>query len=211
MFDHNRDFYNLLSFKHPTINGVRFKLCFIAYFLLIFFWADNSSATQIVFFKSFRPNGEPVVFEGLYSHVAISFKNQWLHAHPYYGISLSEDLTQFGPNYVLLENPNYPEPSVTFVNQQLKMKFNIFAQWQSPHETYCSKLVGQALNMTPTKMRFKSKNWQRTNALKHRGELGLSPSDLYWHVRRNLGFKKALIIPESLYKKKNLNSCASFF
>jgi hypothetical protein len=171
-------------------------------------WINTSTAAQLVFFQSFNAKGEPVIFEGLYSHAAISFQGQWLHAHPYFGIELTSDLTRFGPHYKIIENPDYPEPSPEFVEVQLKKKFNIFADWHSPDETYCSKLVGKALNMTPTKMRFQSKNWRATRAANYRGQLGLSPSDVYWYARRQLRFRTAEEIPSALMQRPR--SCLSF-
>ena len=93
--------------------------------LLITFWGLYSFSAQIVFFKSYNKNGEAIIFEGPYSHSAVKYKGLWLHAHPYYGIRLSPDLKVFGSNFILLENPNYPEPSDEFVARVLKMKFNI--------------------------------------------------------------------------------------
>lgn len=168
---------------------------FLTFYILALLSAQQSHAVQIAFFQSFNSKGEPVIFEGLYSHAAISYRGQWLHAHPYFGIELTSDLKRFGPYYKIIENPNYPEPSEEFVNRQLSKKFNIFAEWFNPDETYCSKLVGQALNMTPTKMRFQSKNWRATRAVNYRGQLGLSPSDVYWHARRQLHFKNVQEIP----------------
>ncbi len=183
-------------------------------FLIITFWGLESYSAQIVFFKSYTKKGEPVIFEGPYSHSAIKYKGLWLHAHPYYGIRLSPDLKAFGPNYIILENPNYPEPSDEFVDRVLKMKFNIFADWTSLAETYCSKLLGQALNVPPTKMYFQSKAWRNTKARLHIGKLGLSPSDVYWHARRNLRFKKVEadeISPnEFILSAKPSNSCEPY-
>jgi hypothetical protein len=177
---------------------------YLALPMYILFSNKISYAAQIAFFKSFNAKGEPIVFEGVYSHAAINYKGRWLHAHPYYKVGLSESLKDFGPHYIVLENPDYPEPTDEFVEQQLKMHFNIFADWNSKTETYCSKLVGQALNMTPTKMRFQSPNWKVTAASNYRGKLGLSPSDIYWHLRRNLRFKTVPIekIDEAVFFNK---------
>lgn len=146
---------------------------------------------QVVFFKSYNAYGKLVSFEGLYSHSAVSYKGQWLHAHPRYGVQLTQDLKAFGPHFIILENPHYPEPSDNFVKEQLSMEFHIFAHWFSKNQTYCSKLVGQAFGISPTKMYFNSKDWQYIPGVdKYRGQLGLSPNDVYWHLRRNLRFKK---------------------
>ncbi len=182
------------------------QLCILLFISNIY--SNHASAVQLVFFQSFNSKGEPVIFEGLYSHAAISFQGMWLHAHPYYGIELTTDLKRFGPHYKIIEHPNYPEPSIAFVKAQMHKKFNIFASWESGDETYCSKLVGQALNMKPTKMRFQSKNWRSTRADSYRGQLGLSPSDVYWHARRQLGFKSARQIPETLLQVPK--SCAAY-
>lgn len=173
------------------------KTAFITFLIC---WTHRSYSAQIVFFKSFNSNGEPIIFEGPYSHSAIKYKGLWLHAQPYYGVRLSSDLKSFGPNFILLENPNYPEPSEEFVSQALKMKFNIFAPWYSQTETYCSKLTGQALNVPPSKMYFQSNDWKKVKGKKPIGQLGLSPNDVYWYARRNLGFKK--VKPEEVSKNE---------
>lgn len=146
-------------------------------------------AAQIAFFKEYRPNGSPVIFEGLYSHIAVKYEGYWLHAHPYHGVTLTEDLRILGRNYIILENSNYPEPSLEFVDSQLMMTFDLLADWNDPLKTYCSKLGGQYLNIKPSKMTFRSHAWRGTKALQHRGKPGLSPSDVYWYARRNLRFK----------------------
>lgn len=159
-------------------------------FISLWLWSTGGHSAQVVFFKVFKKTGELVNFEGTYGHSAIRYKGMWLHAHPYFKIQLTQDLRAFGPHFVVLENPNLPEPSDEFVAQQLSMKFNIFADWDSLEETYCSKLIGKALKITPTKMHFHSKDWRATPAAKFRGQLGLSPTDVYWHLRRDLRFKK---------------------
>ena len=94
------------------------------------------------------------------------------------------------------------------------MKFNIFAEWLSSTETYCSKLLGQALHVPPTKMYFQSQAWKNTKAKLHRGQLGLSPSDVYWYARRNLRFKKVelseISSSEFLISRPLTNSCEVF-
>ncbi len=212
MCNHKNNSSTLDTCKTFALENRNSKALILVLLLLsqLFFCISGAWATQIVFFKSFSPNGEPIVFEGLYSHAAISVGGSWLHAHPYYGVTVSKDLKNLGPDFVLLENTSYIEPSPEFIARQLHMNFNIFAPWKSFTETYCSKLVGQALNMTPSKMRFNSSNWQKTGAASHRGQLGLSPSDIYWYARRKLGFKKAKNIPDSLFKKISSSSCSRY-
>lgn len=182
----------IINPKSITTQRLRFLVLIAIWSAINFATLSQSRAAQIIFFKSYSASGAPIIFEGVYSHAAIRFQGQWLHAHPRFGIQLVPDLDRFGPHFKILENPNYPEPTPEFVEEQLKKKFNIFARWNDNTETYCSKLVGQALRMTPTKMHFQSKDWQHApQAIDHRGQLGLSPSDIYWHVRRKLNFKSA--------------------
>lgn len=171
----------------------------LSFLILMTCWFKSAQAVQIVFFKIYNAKGELVNYEGPYAHSAISFKGQWLHAAPGVGVQLIPSLAIFGPHYILLENENYPEPSAEFVVNQLQMGFNIFADWQDPDFTYCSKLVGQALNVPPTKMHYQSKTWKPVHTREHKGKLGLSPTDVYWYARRNLGFKKATKPKAGLY------------
>lgn len=198
----------IINFKFVTTQLFRFSVLFAMCSAINLAALSRSHAAQIIFFKSYSASGAPIIFEGVYSHAAISFQGQWLHAHPRFGIQLVPGLDRFGPHFKILENLNYPEPTPEFVEEQLKKKFNIFARWNDNTETYCSKLVGQALRMTPTKMHFQSKDWQHApQAMDHRGQLGLSPSDIYWHARRKLNFK-SVKPPEP--KIEIENSCDSF-
>lgn len=146
-------------------------------------------AVQVAFFRQYTPSGNLVVYEsgGEFAHIAISYRGQWLHAHPYGGVQLSKDIHSVGfLDFVILENPTLPEPDSRFVQAQLQKKFDVFASWTDPMRTYCSKLIAQFFGVRPRVMSFSSKDWVGLNP--PRGQLGLSPDDLYRELINQRGF-----------------------
>lgn len=151
--------------------------------------ALTTQAAEVAFIMSYTPSGKPIIYEGQFSHVAIKVQDRWLHAHPYHKIHLADDIEFFGPETIVLENPDYPEPSEDYVKEQLKKSFNIFARWNHPNQTYCSKLVGQYFNVPPTRMFYSAEEWRGTLARQHVGQYGLSPNDIFDHLKNKLNFK----------------------
>ncbi len=139
--------------------------------------------------------------QGRFFHTAISVGDQWLHAHPRKGVELIDDLTEFGPYKEILRTDQYEEPNENFLRRHLNLPFNLFTSWNHDLSTYCSKIIGKFFNIKPEIMRFESPGWKNIPNLP-RGELGLSPDDLYKKLQ-DIGFKKST---SSLYP-----SCRSFF
>jgi hypothetical protein len=116
---------------------------------------------------------------GRFSHVAISYKNRWLHTHPYFGVQLvtTRDLEKIGDITNIIELPGHPEPSENFVQQVLGKPYDRFFSWDG-EGYYCSKLVAKALGLKPTPMNFEATIWSK-HLTKNKGQLGLSPDDIF--------------------------------
>lgn len=166
-------------------------------------------AVEVKFFRQYDAYGQLIRYEknGEFSHVAISFQGGWLHAHPYGGVSVLKSLSHLGMDYVILENKNYPEPSVEFVKSQLQKKFDVFAQWNDPGKTYCSKLIAEFFAIKPRKMFFKSQNWKFIKT--PRGQKGISPDEVYFELVNKFGFEKKVDLLRDAFGRvlqKNPNS-----
>lgn len=169
------------------------KSCFAGLFLWICLSGVCAQAVEVAFFRQYTPSGELVRYDGgEFAHIAISYRGQWLHAHPYGGVQLSENLEKIGMlDYVVLQNPRYPEPSLEFVQGEFRKEFDVLASWKDQGRTYCSKLVGMFFGIPPQKMSFASKDWQ--NIVTPKGQLGLSPDDVYEHLLAKKGFKPKIL------------------
>lgn len=125
-----------------------------------------------------EPNGE-------YAHIALSYKGQWLHVHPYRGVELvsSGELAQMGIlDVITLTDKN--EPSESKVKSVLGQPFDREFKWKG-NKNYCAKLVGQMLDIAPRPMHFEADIWKTVNPLKNTrapmfsDEWGLSPDDIF--------------------------------
>jgi len=117
---------------------------------------------------------------GRFSHIAISYKGRWLHAHPYRGVELvdSADLEKIGA-LTQVSLPEYPELTSDMLKTYLHKPYGSEFSW-SDETYYCSKLVGKILGMNPEPMSFDAEVWKKTNL---RGDVGLSPDDIYQKIR----------------------------
>lgn len=138
-------------------------------------------------------------------HVAISYKDKWLHVHPYYGVQLA-DLDEAlgmgtGGQFVIL----FQRPSLTDaeVKPFLGLKFDRNFEWRDSETVYCSELVGKLLNISPLPMKFESPAWQKLG-VSNIGQLGLSPDDLFAILRAEPG---ADWLPS--LEKKRTSTCAA--
>lgn len=167
------------------------NIALMACFLLALPWSA-AFAVEVKFFRQYNAKGELIRYErnGEFSHVAISYNGAWLHAHPYGGVRVLKSLDFLGMDYVILENPNHPEPNLEFISQQLSKTFDIFARWRDPHKTYCSKLIADFFKIKPRRMNFQSQSWNQIKTPK--GQLGISPDEIFTELQLNFGFKKKI-------------------
>jgi hypothetical protein len=159
------------------------------------FYLETSHAVQVAFFVDDDNPG--LSLEGEFTHVAISYRGRWLHAHPstvngrlskFPGVHLTQNLIEIGLNFVVFENLDVEDPSEDFYNKFKDRSFDILADWNSKTETHCSILVGKHLGVKPAKMKFKSAFWRNVDVSSVKGKLGVSPKEIFEHVKRDLGF-----------------------
>jgi hypothetical protein len=155
--------------------------------LLLLIICASAPAAQVAFLEVIE-DGKTVQLEpgGQFFHVAIRYKDKWLHAHTYHGVSLVESLDRYGDNAVVLTNSNVPDPSDELVAKLLGRKFDFSFRWNDPESTYCTKLVAEILGVPPRPMTFAAPIWQ-TLPHGNSGELGLSPDELF-HDLVNRGY-----------------------
>src|SRR5215207_9153635 len=97
----------------------------------LFLIVAPSDALEIAFFVKYDAEGNLEVYEkeGPYSHVAMKVGDQWLNAHPYRGIELTDDLSGMGEIVEIFSHPDVPEPGNEFLDKVLGKRFFIFADW----------------------------------------------------------------------------------
>lgn len=167
--------------------------------VLLFIQSMALAQTQVAFIEMRDAEGKIQQMEpgGRFSHVAISYGDQWLHSHPYRGVEVisTEELTKMGSQTIVV--PLHEAPALS--EEQIKDFIGKPAgklSWNDHEGYYCSKLVGKLLHMYPTPMGFDSEMWQQRIVEKvriwkdllqnHVGELGLSPDDIYKQLQEPL-------------------------
>lgn len=153
---------------------------FVSLIVLFFSQLLLAQSVKVAFLSERSADGRQIQYEykGRFSHLAISFESFWLHVDPYWGVTLSDHLHNYGDIEMILTHPQIKEPSLEFVDSVVGLPFNMFAQWDCSDSTYCSKFIGKFFSLKPLPMSFKSPDWQGIENLP-RGQLGLSPDDVY--------------------------------
>lgn len=154
------------------------KKLMLAFFL--FFSASTFATVKMAFLQLKHPDGRIVQFEkgGEFGHVAVSYKGQWLHAHPKRGVELIDRLDDLGTIAVILKSEEWVEPTDAFVESILGLPFSIRKAWDDERFSYCTKLIARYYDMEPKIMNFSSASWKGIPDLP-RGQKGLSADDLY--------------------------------
>jgi len=183
--------------SNSTLFCVQTKDYFMRLFLLgLLFSFSAHASVQVAFLILKDANGNIVQFEegGRYGHVAVSYKGQWLHAHPTNGVELTHNLSDIGWISVILESDQFYEPTEEYVNQNLGKAFSYLKSWEDTNYTYCAKLLAEPLKVKPLPMNFAATMWQSRTGLP-RGEKGLSADDLY-KVFTGRGFRVKQVFKE---------------
>ena len=113
-----------------------------------------------------------------FAHSAISYKGQWLQAHPVRGVELVsiDKIRKMGEIKEMLEVPDLEELDEQKVLSMLGKPFDHGYVWDD-EKIYCSELIGKLLGL-PTKPMVFSDSWpkqyQDLNGLP-----GLSPDGIY--------------------------------
>lgn len=161
---------------------------------LLLSWSFSSPAATVAFLELQR-DGRRVELErgGRYGdrfgHVAIRVGRQWLHAHPDGGVTLVDDIADYGFGVVVLTNVQWPDPSETEVRRWLGKPFDRKYRWNNPEATYCSRLVADLLHVLPEPMNFDAPVWDPVREFMPVGQLGVSPGDV-WDALVARGFRE---------------------
>lgn len=142
-------------------------------------------SVKVAFFVHRTKNGQiqPIETGGTFYHVAIQYSNQWLHAHPFYGVQVVDNVNDIGQLYSIIEVDR--DISITRFKAEFGKSFSITDSWENKKSTYCSKLIAQILEISPTLMK-NGNGW------------GISPDDIYIDLKNqklqeNIICKNALI------------------
>lgn len=144
-------------------------------------WSAPAFCASVIFLTLRHHDGRPVELEkdGRYAHVAISYRGLWFHAHPSNGVELVDNIENYGEEYVILEDPSWPEPSPEYVQRWLGRPFDFTYSWANEFANYCSRLVGVSVKAVPEEMLFLGSNWKDYYYAPAIHDVGLSPDDIY--------------------------------
>lgn len=135
---------------------------------------------QVAFIEIRNYYGQIIQLEpgGRFAHSAISYKGQWLQAHPVRGVELVpiETIRKMGEIKEMLDVPGLEELDSAKVEAMLGKPFDHGYVWDD-EKIYCSELIAKLLDL-PTKPMVFSDTWpwqyQQLNGLP-----GLSPDGVY--------------------------------
>ena len=135
---------------------------------------------QVAFIEMRNYYGQIIQLEpgGRFAHSAISYKGQWLQAHPVRGVELVpiETIRKMGEIKEMLDVPGLEELDSAKVKAMLGKPFDHGYVWDD-EKIYCSELIAKLLDL-PTKPMVFSDTWpwqyQQLNGLP-----GLSPDGVY--------------------------------
>nr|BDT27430.1 YiiX/YebB-like N1pC/P60 family cysteine hydrolase [Bacteriovorax sp. HI3] len=138
------------------------------------------ASVDIAFVEVRTHDGQLVQLEenGRFAHVAISYKGKWLHSRPYYGVELitEEKLRKIG-ELTIVTNTNKNELEESELHKFLGKPYDNHFSW-GDESYYCSELVAKILEIEPRPMKYNSSVWSNKYK-KSRGQLGISPDDLF--------------------------------
>lgn len=175
------------------------RFIFIFSILVFDFLQYASADLEVAFFQDRDSNGNLISLEdgGQFYHIAIKTEDGWLHAIPYYGVTLFQDLNSIHqPLALIIKNPDLLPLSRRDYKPYLNVPFDSEFTWSDPQKTYCAKLVGNLLDIAPLPMKNSEIKDQYNPALQNQNytvilkdRYGLSPDDLYKILTNERGFK----------------------
>ena len=121
--------------------------------------------------------------QGQFAHIAISYQGQWLHSHPYRGVEIisTESLEHMGTLRKIITISDLDSLDEALVKPLIGKAYDTEYAWND-ERIYCSELVAKLLKIEPLPMSFSSPFWS-DGFQKIRGELGLSPDDIYKNLK----------------------------
>jgi hypothetical protein len=178
------------------------KIFFELLILILFFnlVSVSSSASSIyVAFLEFHKDGERIALEpgGRFGHVAVFNEGQWFHAFPPRHVETIDKLDRFGKLTVILELSKDVIVDERFLMNELGKETTVQSEWSDDQTTYCSKLVGQFLGLSPKPCDWSAQHWEQVPLNKRPNtRQGLSPDDIFEalvrspHLRGKREYKK---------------------
>lgn len=150
-------------------------------FTLIFLLAFSAQAkVQVAFIQMRNYYGQVIQLEpgARFAHSAISYKGQWLQAHPVRGVEhvAIEKIQKMGEIIEIIEVQNLEELNEDKVNALLGKPFDHSYIWDD-EKIYCSELIAKLLGLAPKPMVF-SEAWPVSYQALN-GQPGLSPDGVY--------------------------------
>lgn len=162
--------------------------------LILFFCSWSHADVSVIFFQIQDGQDRVVQLEegGDFFHVALQLEDgTWIHSHPKRGVEIITNPVLLSKNFVILTHPDWPSIRRDSVKKFLGLPFDFTYDWVDQKSTYCSKLVGELLDIKPLPMSFRSEHWKYSRTQVSNG-MGLSPDDLY-SILKNSGFLEITI------------------
>jgi hypothetical protein len=168
-----------------------FSKLFLAFAFSVSAFIPTAHAVQVAFLEVRAPDGRLIVLEpgGRFAHVAISYEKGWLHAHPATGVTWSPTLARFGSVVAVLTDGNDLDPSREVVSSYLGKPYDQRFSW-SDDALYCSELVAKLAGIPPTPMDFAGERWRDSTSGLPKGELGISPDEVYRWLKERAGWRE---------------------
>lgn len=152
---------------------------FFCLFSVIFFSHLAPAQVKIAFIKVYTPNCNLVYLEPPfeYSHVAISYQDGWLNAHPKHGVQFTKTLEELDfpkTQYKIMEHPLMSEIEYHEVQNIIGKPYDSSFNWKTNQSFYCTELVAKLIGVKPVPMYFDPKVWP-PQYQKLNGQPGISP------------------------------------
>ncbi len=154
--------------------------------------AASEARIEVAFLEAWTRSGKKVELEkgDRFAHVAIRYEGLWLHSAPANGTEIVAEFHVFYQTMIteILSDEEAADLTEEQVNALLGHPYDFKFRWSDDYGTYCSKLIGKLLSVTPVPMKFDGSYFEGIKNLP-RGEPGLSPDGLHRELLRR-GFVK---------------------
>ncbi len=146
---------------------------------VILFASQAYADTKIAFLELRTYDGKILQLEpnGRFAHVAISYGDKWLHAHPLRGVELVNlSILEKVGKIKAVVSVSVNSLSDNAVKRFLGKPYDSQFSW-TDEGIYCSELIAKLLGIAPKPMRFRGPYWP-AEYRKREGEPGISPDEL---------------------------------
>lgn len=151
---------------------------------------NGAGAVEVAFLEIELPGKGVLQLEpgGKFAHIAISYRDGWLHSHPRTGVAWTRMIERFGRVSVVLAHPELPDPTPQQAANYLGRPYDRHYSW-TDERIYCSELVAKLLHIPPEPMLFDAPVWSRRRP-SIEARYGLSPDDLFRILSQSQGWKQ---------------------